>query len=66
MGVQVPLSAPHFKWVSCFGLDPIYLANRGLDLMLLQAASVGQSSSNANKGLQLAGAQLETQKAHTD
>jgi hypothetical protein len=29
VGVQVPLSAPQFKMVSCFQLDPISLARPG-------------------------------------
>jgi hypothetical protein len=37
-GVQIPLSAPHFRRAIAFGLDPIGLANLILDLMLLETA----------------------------
>jgi hypothetical protein len=33
VGVQVPLSVPHFKRLIRFGLDLIQLVNLGLDLM---------------------------------
>ena len=61
MGVQVPLSAPDFKGLSCIERDPIYLATPGFGPYVALGRLLGRSSSNANKVLRLAGAPLETQ-----
>jgi len=47
---QVPFSAPHFKWVSCFALDPIYLARLGFGPYVPRGRLLGRSS-HVNKGL---------------